>query len=690
MKFSYNWLQSFFKKKLPTPEKLSEILTMRSFEVKEVKKTQDDHVLDIDVLPNRMPDCSGHVGVAREISAILNTRFKNPIPKLKGENNEKIEKFLKIEIKNKNLCPRYYAKVITNIKISPSPKWLKHRLTVCGIEPINNIVDSTNYIMLETGQPLHAFDLNKISGDKIVVRRAKYGEKITTLDGNNYTLIRDDLIIADSKKPIAIAGIKGGTEASVVRSTQNIVLEAANFNRPNIYRTSKRLKIQSDAALRFSSGIDPNLVKESIVRVCHLIQEITKGNILKRGIDIYPEKVLPKRIKLNLDYVGDLLGTEISKRKIIKILQDLGFSISDRSPSRSQFLIVKVPTFRQDVFIREDLIEEIGRVFSYQKIQAMMPMLPVMVPDKNIEGLWEKKIKHTLKGLGFIETYNYSFISEKDKLFLKKVDRGPSLIEIENPTSSNTRYLRPSLLLNLFKVVKDNQARLKKVDIFEIGKVFYWKKFKKGIQKHQEKKMLGGLALGEGRFFELKGKLETFLENMGIVDVLFGSCQSNYRTLIHNCWVIPNTAEIKVGHKKIGYIGQASRRALSFFQIKDPVFIFEIDFEKILELISEEHEYELPSRYPETTRDLAILVPVKTLASEVIQKIQLGGTNLIREIEVFDIFEGPPLPAGKKNLAFHIIYQAKDRTLTSAEIDKLQKKITKTLERNFSWEVRKK
>lgn len=670
MKFSYKWLQSFFEKKLPRPKKLAEALTMHSFEVKELVKINSDWVFDIDILPNRMPDCAGHLGVAREIGAILDLKLKVRSFKLKEVKKIKINDILKVEVKDKNLCPRYSVKVITDIKVAPSPGWIQERLINCGIEPINNIVDATNYVMLETRQPLHAFDLEKISGKKIIVRRAKKGEKIATLDGKTYILTKEDLVIADLIEPIAIAGIKGGKKAGVESSTRTIVLEAANFNRLSIYRSSKRLKIQSDAALRFSSGLDPNLIEEAMIRVCGLVQKTAKGKVLKGTIDFYPQKTLPKKIKLDLNYVQDLLGVEVPQKEIIKILKSLGFTIS-------RGLVVKIPTFRQDVSLPEDLIEEIGRIYGYQKIQPRMPILPVIIPEKNEEILWERKIKEAMRGLGFTEVYNYSFISEVD------ADLFPDfLIEMENPTSSNTKYLRPSLLPNLLKVVKDNQARFKDINIFEIGMVFQ-------KQKVLERRILGGLTFGKGKFYELKGKIETFLNNLGIVNLFFDSFEVSPEMVPGDFWQRQNTAEIRIEGEEIGFLGEVSKKIIDFYQIKEPVFAFEIDFEKLLKFIIEEHEYEPPSPYPEMIQDIAIVVPTATLAGEILQKIHSAGGELIRDVEIFDIFEGPPLKDKKKNIAFHIIYQAKDRTLTSKEVDRIQSKIVKALEENPQWEVRR-
>jgi len=312
-----------------------------------------------------------------------------------------------------------------------------------------------------------------------------------------------------------------------------------------------------------------------------------------------------------------------------------------------------------------------------------------MIPKKNEEVLWERRIKEILKGLGLTETYNYSFISDKDEHFFRRINKNLQLIEVKNPTSSNTKYLRPSLVPNLLKVIKQNQARFRKINIFEIGHIFYWQKLKSKKQQVLEEKMLSGLISGKDKFFELKGKIEAFLKDIGIVNILFVSYKPNSKAITKNFWQVQNSAKMKVNHAEVGFLGEISKKISNFYQIGEPIFAFEINFKEMLRLVIEEHEYKAPSQYPEMIRDIAVLVPTATLAGEVMEKIHIGGGSLVRDVEIFDVFEGPPLPKGEKSLAFRVVYQAKDRTLTSKEVDKIQAKIIHLLERNSSWEVRK-
>jgi len=415
MVFSYNWLKDYIKGRLPKPAKLVELLTMNSFEISELKKVDSDFILDIDVLPNRAPDCFSHLGIAREIGAICGLVFKGLTSEIKEDKSLKAKDFVKVEVKNKTACPRYTARVITDVKIESSPKWMRERLKVCGLRSINNVVDIANYVMLETGQPLHAFDGEKLQDSKIIVRFAKAGEKIITLDEEKYDLDKDILVIADAKKPIAIAGIKGGKMPEVDKKTKIIVLEAANFNSKIIRRTSKKIDLKTDASWRFEHGIDPNLTEAAINRAAFLIQKLAHPQagypkITQGLIDKYPQKVLAKRIKLELDYVEKLLGVKIPESKIVKILKSLEFKVLS---SKFGILTVEVPTFRLDINIPEDLIEEIGRIYGYQKIPAIFPITTLIPPKRNLEIFWEDTTKNILKEVGFSEIYNYSLFQKK-------------------------------------------------------------------------------------------------------------------------------------------------------------------------------------------------------------------------------------------------------------------------------------
>jgi len=692
MLFSYNWLQSFFKRKLPSPEKLAELLTKHFAEVEGVKKEGRDFTLNIDVRPNRAPDCFSHIGIAREVGAITNLTYRGLTPvnfRLKEDESLKASDFVKVEVKNKEACLRYTARVIFDVKVGHSPEWMRDRLEVCGLRPINNIVDILNYMMLETGQPLHAFDFVKISGiqnqkskiknqKSIIVRFAKAGEKITTLDNEKYELDKDILVIADSKEPLAIAGIKGGKKAEITNQTKIVVLEAANFNPKIIRRGSRKIDLKTDASWRFEHGIDPNLTEIAINRAAGLIQEIAQAKITQGLVDFYPKKVLPKKIKLDLDYIEGLLGVKIPQKEIKNILKKLGLKIEN---CKLKILNVVVPTFRLDISIPEDLIEEIGRIYGYEKISLKFPISALIPPKRNLEIFWEDMTKDILKEAGFTEVYNYSFLSQKEcEIFGFK-----NPIEIENPISADYQYLRPSLIPNLLKNVATNQKFFKEIKIFELGKVF---------KDSKEKRMLTGVmtvpAEGGGpAFFEVKGAIDSLLNKMGISNIYYDDYQptpENSKILV---WHPRKCAEIKVAGEEIGFLGEISPKILEALKIGGKAVVFDLDFEKLQKIASAEHEYQPISKYPAAIRDLAILVPQEIRVAEVLNKIYDAGGNLIRDVDLFDIYEGEEIPEGKKNLAFHIIYQSADRTLSSKEIDEIQEKIIKACQEEPEWEVRK-
>jgi len=687
MIFSYTWLQDYIKEKLPKPSKLAELLSLHIFEVEEVEKRGKDWILDIDVLPNRAPDCFSHLGIAREISAITGLAYRGPSSVIKEEKAIRAKDFVKVEVKDKRACPRYTARVITDVKVGSSPQWIKEKLKVCRLRPINNIVDIANYVMLETGQPLHAFDGEKLKDQKIIVRFAKKNEKVVTLDKEKYVLGRDILVIADAKKPVAIAGIKGGLDAGIDKKTKTIVLESANFDSRVIRGGSRKLNLRTDASIRFEHGIDPNLTEKGINRAAFLIQEIAGGKIAQDLVDFYPKKVLPKKIKLDLNCVEKLLGIKISQRKIKDIFKKLSFKVLKAD---SKTMVVQIPTLRLDISIPEDLIEEIGRIYGYEKIKSSFPTVSLIPPKRNIEIFWEDICKNILKEMGFTEVYNYSFISEKDAEISDYVrSKRKILLELENPMSKEQKYLRPTLIINLLKNVKDNEKDFEEIKIFELGKIFRKSQLSKKLEKAvKEKKMLTSLITGD-EFFQLKGAVDLLLNKLGISNIWYDSYQPSPEESKISFWQPKKCAEIKVDDQEMGFLGEISPKILGAFKISTKVVLFEVDFEKLVNLCSEEHEYQPISRFPAAVRDLAVLVPREVLVEEVLNKIEVSGGPLIRDVDVFDIYEGEELPKGKKNLAFHIIYQAEDRTLSSKEIDKIQRKIIKALEENPEWQVRR-
>jgi phenylalanyl-tRNA synthetase beta chain len=673
MKISYSWLKEYVQR-LPRPERLADLLTIHSFEVEEIKKVNNDYIFDIDILPNRAHDCLGHIGVARECAAINNLKFKIKNLKLIENKELDVKNFVGVDVKDLEACPRYTARVVTNVKVGPSPKRLKQRLETIGQKSINNIIDATNYVMFETGQPLHAFDYDKVGGKKIIVRKAKKGERIITLDGEACKLNDDILVIADSKNPLALAGVKGGKKAEITNRTKTIVLESANFNIHSVRATSRETGIRTESSLRFEHGLDPNLTSQVIDRVAGLIQQISHGEVAKGLVDIYPKKVFPQKIKLNLERLESLLGIKVSKQEAIKYLRLLGFEVDNS-------LKVTVPSFRQDIRIKEDLIEEIARLIGYNNIAAKAPLGLLGITKLDDVLSITNKIKTIFEGLGFTEVYNFSFIGEEDikKLGLRQKD----YLELENPLSLDLKYLRRDLITGLLKNLRDNFRFFEKVRLFELGKIYL----------KNEKTMLAGI-LGqktseEELFYEAKGTVDGLLNKLGITGYWYDDIQATSEWSNKTFWHSGRSAEIKINNNEIGFVGGLNPKILNNSGIKGVAVAFNLNFEKILKLAQEELIYQKPSLYPAAVRDLAVLINRGDRVADVLNIINRAGGELVRDVDLFDMYEGEEIPQGKKNLAFHIIYQSDEKTLKDKEIDKIQNKIINELEKKRGWEVRK-
>jgi len=725
MKFSYNWLQEYFKEKprtrassvrgmFPEPKKLAELLTLHSFEIESVKKTGNDYILDIDILPNRMPDSSGHLGIAREIAAI-NSKFKIQNSKLqfKIQNfNKKKNKYLDIKIEDKNLCPRYTALTMRNIKVGESPKWLKERLEVLGLNSINNVVDAANYVMLETGQPLHIFDADKIAVvqisnlksqiskpqlknqnliKQIIVRKAKNGEKIITLDNKEYSLDDSMLVIADSKEPLAIAGVKGGKKAEVDNNTKNIVLESANFNRTSVRNTYKKINLRTDAAIRFSYGIDPNLTLDAIYKLGSLIQELAEGEI-NDLTDVYSVKSVPATIKLTFDKVRKVLGTNINDKEIINILRRLNiFQVPSpkAGQGRTGAAFFQIPTFRIDLRIEEDLIEEIGRLYGYGKIQAFHPKGELIPPSRNNLLLAVKKAKNFLVGQGFSEVYNYSFIGENDLEAMAGAEPRENILELQNPLTPELKFLRTNLLPNILKAVSLNFKNYARFQLFELGKIF-------GAFPSFEKRHLGAILAdngiqGKNLFFRMKGVLSSLFETMGISDFWFDDAvetAENDSSLLSLFYPF-RLAQVKIGNDIIGFFGEIRSDILTHYDIKKgKIVFFELNFDALSEKFEEETEFLPFSKFPAIIRDISLLVPRETRVIEVEDAIENQGGELLVDTDLFDIYEDEKF-LGKKSLALRLVFQSRGRTLSDKEIDQIMEKIIISLEENLEWEVRK-
>ena len=721
MKFSYNWLKKYVDIKL-SPEKLAELLTLYSFESGVSGKSgglpvqAGDAILDIDILPNRAHDSLSHYGLAKEIAALTKKSLKKLKTEFLEDSKIKSSNFISVNIIDEILCRRYIAKVLLDIKLGPSPKWLQNELIKFNIKPHNNIVDILNYIMLETGQPMHAFDIEKVEGQKIIVRKAKKGEEINTLDGGKYDLNENILVIADAKKPMAIAGIKGGLETGVSERTKRIIIESANFEPSGIRQVSRILGLNTDAAIRFSYGIDPNLAEFGLNRACALIQEIIhEAKIAGGNIDIYPKKFLPRTIKLNLEYLNSLIGESIKPEFVKKTLELLGAKIK---VAGKKLFLVTVPTIRLDLERQEDLIEEVSRLYGYMHLKSKVPMAALTIPEENDFNFLIDETRNILTSVGFSEVYNYSFIGSKD------INEGDEkeLIEIQNPTSEDFKYLRSELTFNLLKNVKSNFRFFEGVKFFEIGKVFSAKGGSaSGGKTLEEKLQLAGVCAIKNdkettagrRFFEMKGDLDVLFENLGISDYWYDpvedfdkasapaaqgrgrliavggqSSSTGYDPVISGKWWHPGrVAYVRHNKDSLGIIGEINPAMLAVLDIPGRVVMFNLDFEKLAQIAEEEREFSPISKYPAVVRDIAILVSRDTRVSEVLNVIYGAGVDLVEDVDLFDYYEGEELPEDRKNLAFHIIYQ-NDHTLTDEEVRREEEKIKSALVEELDAEIR--
>lgn len=672
MIFSYNLLQTFFKQKLPDAKKLADLIGQHVFEIEGLEKIGNDWAITIDILPNR-GDCFSHLGLAKEISAILG--YALLMPSIKYKENQKIlaNNFLKVRVLDKD-CQRYTAKVVKNIKVSEGNKKIKQYLETCGLNSINNIVDIANFVMIELGQPLHVFDLDKIEKQSITVKSLIAKEKFLALDDKTYELNVGDMVIASPSKTLALAGVKGGKFAEVDNNTKDVVIESANFLYSRIRKTTTRIDLKTDASIRFEHKLDPELTILAINRFASLLDN---GDIAKGVIDIYSKKPAPKLVKLEIAKIESVLGAKIPLKNILAVLKSLGFMIAK---SNKDSLFVKIPTYRLDICFQEDLIEEIGRIYGYEKISVQTPISAIATPSIDNDILWANRARIALSSIGFFEAQNYSFVSQKNKDDLGLLDS--DLIEILNPLSSEQQYLRPNLLINLLKNVKNNLAYYSDIKLFEIGNIFNKDEYKDKIYDVINLRLSGVIAhkTDKDMFYEAKGVVDYLLSSMGIADYFYKDID-----LKSNIWKRNAMAKIELNGIDIGYVGVPQKMILDKMGINcQDVAIFDFDFAKLSDLATQEYEYQEIPKYPAIIRDISILVPFNAKIDDVLQRIDDVKSDLIEDVDLFDIFEKD----GNKSLAFHIIFQAKDRTLTGQEIDPIMQKIIEILSKNKDWKPR--
>jgi len=658
MKFSYALIKKLAPGKYDE-KTLAEKLNLMSFET----VTLGGGILDISVPPNRFSDAASHLGVALETSVIFKSKLNDPFQKL-PKFDGKI-KNPSVKIQDPKLCFRYMAAYVSGLKIGPSPKWLKDVLGDCGLRSINNVVDIMNYVMLEIGQPMHAFDADKLKGG-IVVRRAKKGEKIETIDNQKLNLDSGVLVIADSKQPIAIAGIKGGKSSEVSAETKNILVESASFNGVNIYKSSRKMGLVTDASSRFSHDLAPALAEYGMNRALALLQEIAGGKVSKPA-DAYPKKQSKKLLKLNIEKINKLIGYNFKEKELIQLFEKLGFE-----PVRSgkEKGLWRVPDWRQDINNIEDLAEEAARFADYNRLPAQPPLVGIAMATEEELLLLKDRIRNFLSGAGFNEVYNYSFLSEKE------ISNGA--IPLVNPISNQFAYLRNSLAAGLSRNLNDNLRFNDEVRIFEIGKIFKDNHRQGGAGRGKVKETLTlGIGLAsKNSVLEIKGLLDTLFRQLGWTDYFMPDFNQPSNILRP-----AEALRIETGdHQVFGYLGSLSG-------IKNGAAA-EIDLEKLLKVVSGEKEFKPLSKYPAVTRDLSILVSKSVRVGELFALLQNISPKLIWDVDLIDFYEDPKLGVDKKSLTFRIVFQVDDRTLTDAEVDKEIAIIYKVLADRFDAEIR--
>lgn len=679
MLFSYHWLQSFFDKKLPEPKELACLIIKHGFEVEKVEKNSKDTIFDISILSNR-PDCFSHIGMAREIGAILKLKINLPkIKTVKTKNSLSLKSFIDVIVEAPEACLRYTAKGVSGVKIGPSPKWIQERLIACGLRPINNIVDATNYVMLEMGQPLHAFDWDKLQkvslkskSKKIIVRFASKGETIDALGDKKYEFAQNMLVISDEAGPLAIAGIKGGKHAEISSDTKIVIIESANFDAKTIRSTSRRLGLQTDASRLYEHGLDRGGTMAAAERVADLIAQISSGVIMAGSIDRNPRPVKPKKVLMNVAKIESVLGMDIQSAQVKKNLELLGFSVKKGAGLN---LEVEVPSRRTDIGIAEDLIEEVGRIAGYDLIMPKLPVASVLPAVRNYEWLWKNAAKDALMAVGYSETRNYSFISQNDALIYGFDEK--KLLEIKNPVNADLRFLRPSLLINVIKNIEVN-AEKESVLQFEIGKIF-------AIDKRREPVMLAGMGKGQTLFY-VKGSLEYLFGALGIDSFQVLPFGEDSDEAGHSLLDPARRAKLSANKKEVGFLGYLAPDIAEKLGMKPPV-IFEIDFDLVSKMATQRKEYRQLSIYPEAVRDLSVDVPVRTPASHILEVMRASDqSKLIRNIEI----GGQPYISGKtKNILFKFNLHSDKRTLDSNEINDWQKATIAAIEKNPEWKVKK-
>jgi len=652
MKFSYSLIKRLLPK-APASKKIMEEMNLHAFEVEDVK----GDTLEIKLPANRYSDASSHIGIAREVGAIFGLNFKSPLKSI--VNIPSGRKLVKVEVKDPAACPRYIARYFEINKFPTTPDWMKKALKSCGVQSINGIVDLMNYVMLEVGQPLHAFDADKLEG-KIIVRKAKSGEKITTLDDKQFELSTSDLVIADESRALAIAGIKGGKHAGVLKSTKKIVVEAASFDYVGIFKTSRALKLQTDASLRFAHNLSPELAGLAMDRVTELL---TKAGLkLKDGCEVYPVKAKEKTVYFDIEKFEKLTGESIEVAKAKKYFEALGFSFDGKK--------VRVPAWRSDVYEFEDLAEELSRMLGFGGMKSLPPMVSIKPTFEDEVFAFSSKLRHLVSRMGFDEILTTSFVGDSEVRVSDQSFFGSDAknVEVLNAISEEKKFMRKNLTGLLLEVAEQNSRFFEEIKIFEIGKTFAWQ------GKEAKEKLVLGLAVGGKKKKEsallVKGAIDEVLRGVGITEFVFDEDGAHLY--------------VKVGGRVVGFLKDFE----NFGKAKGWVLaVGELDLSQIISMAEEEFSYEPVAKYPAVMRDISLMVDDSVRIGEIVEEISLANEKLIVDVDLVDEYWDEKF-GSKQSLTFRIVFQADDHTLTDNEVNLEMENIVAILRQKFQGEIR--
>ena len=628
-----------------------------------------DAVFEYEVTSNRV-DCFSVIGIAREAAATFGKSFYPPIVPETG-NDEDASDYIKVEVRNQELCSRYCARVAKNIKIGPSPEWMQRRLASVGIRPINNLVDITNYVMEEYGQPMHAYDLDTIAGHQIIVRNAEDGETFTTLDGQERQLDRDVLMICDGEKSIGIAGIMGGENSIITDHVHTVLFEAACFDGTNIRKSSKRVGLRTDASGKFEKGLDPNNAKAAIDRACQLLEEMGAGEVVGGIVDVYSKVKEPVRVPFDENAVNQLLGTDISKEDMIAYLEKVELAYDEATNE------IVAPTFRQDIFRLADLAEEVARFYGYDNIPTTLPRGEATIGKLSFKQRIEAAARNIAEFCGFSQGMSYSFESPKvfDKLLLPEDAPERQAIEISNPLGEDYSIMRTISLNGMLTSLATNfNRRNKDVRLYELGNIYLPKTLP--LTELPEERMQFTLGMyGEGDFFSMKGVVEEFFEKIGMHK------KEVYDPNAGKPFLHPGRqANILYDGTVVGYLGEVHPAVAENYGIGGRAYVAVLDMPEIIVRATFDRKYTGIAKFPAVTRDISMVVPKEILVGQIEEMIEQRGGSILESYHLFDLYEGAQIKEGHKSVAYSIVFRAKDRTLEDADVTKAMKKILNGLE----------